>query len=111
MSRACMDCSELLEAGRGKRCGSCRRARAAGRPNNTALGYTPRWRELSKRYRRAVPYCEIRGPGCQRVAVEVDHKIPLRPPAYGKSTWSNCQSVCKPCHVAKTRADAERWAA
>lgn len=70
-------------------------------------GYGSRWRRLSERKRRVTPFCELHLPGCQLVAVDVDHRIPIR--AGGRSTWANAQSTCRPCHAQKTRLDAERF--
>lgn len=104
MKRVCDGCGDLIEASAGHLCDDCQRQRWSAMPSRTARGYSHRWQLLSKRYRRRVPYCEIRGPGCQRVAVDTDHKVPVR--AGGRAVWANCQSVCRVCHVRKTREDA-----
>lgn len=48
-------------------------------------GYGSAWRRISERMRRLTPFCELHLPGCQLVAVDVDHRIPIR--AGGRSVW------------------------
>ena len=89
------------------RCEDCQRALWRAQPSREKRGYTRRHRTLSERYRRLVPYCELRYPGCELAATDADHKVPLR--AGGKSIWANYQSTCRPCHAVKTREDAKRY--
>ena len=103
--RVCIGCGALID--RGPRCVGCTSQRNAALPSREARGYTYRWRLLSAKYRRLTPWCELRYEGCQSVAVDTDHRIPVR--AGGKSVWNNCQAVCRPCHARKTREDARRY--
>ena len=105
VSRACLDCAAVIP--RGPRCPDCETKRNIARGSSTKRGYTYRHRSLSERYRRVNPLCELRFPGCQFLAVDADHKLPIR--AGGLNVWSNYQAVCKPCHSRKTREDATRY--
>jgi hypothetical protein len=67
--------------------------RNVARGSSTARGYSSRWRRLSERYRRFTPYCEIQYVGCQLVAVDVDHRVPIR--AGGRSIWAIAQAASK----------------
>lgn len=102
--RACLSCGEPTKA---TRCPPCASERNVERGSSHQRGYGSRWRRLSERYRRIVPYCELHLPGCQRIAIDVDHKRPLR--AAGRSTWSNAQSTCRSCHRIKTARDLEEY--
>ena len=104
MLRPCLSCGE---PGKATRCPSCASVLNIERGSSTRRGYDSRWRRISERYRRLTPYCELHLPGCQRVAVDVDHRIPIR--AGGRSVWSNAQSTCRSCHAIKTRLDRERY--
>lgn len=102
--RPCLDCGDVSKF---TRCPGCTSKLNRARGSSTARGYDARWRRLSERYRRLVPWCELRFPDCARVAADVDHRIPIR--AGGRSVWANAQSTCRPCHAQKTRLDAERY--
>ncbi len=104
MLRPCLECGEATKR---TRCPEHESELNIRRGSSTARGYDSRWRRLSERYRRLVPYCELRYPGCARVAVDVDHRIPLR--AAGRSTWSNACSACRPCHATKTALDKDLY--
>jgi 5-methylcytosine-specific restriction protein A len=98
-------CPNLVESGR---CADHDRKRQYYRDHprgsSTAQGYGQRWRRARARFLRAHPLC-VR---CGAVATVVDHKVPHR----GNPTlfWdeANWQSMCKPCHDAKT-ARQGRW--
>lgn len=67
------------------------------RGSSTARGYGRQWRKLRDTKLAADPVCEA----CQEaLANEVDHRTPKA--AGGTDAWSNLQSLCKPCHSAKT---------
>lgn len=102
--RACLTCGAVTKA---TRCPACTSERNIARGSSQARGYGRRHRDLSERYRRLTPFCELRYPGCERVATDADHRVPVR--AGGKSVWANYQAACRPCHAAKTRLDAERY--
>lgn len=99
-------CGELTKR---TRCPSCESKRNIARGSSHQRGYTRRHRDLSERYRRSHPLCELRYPGCEGWAVDADHRVPIRPSAGGKSVWSNYEAACRPCHARKTREDAERY--
>ncbi|MFC7447903.1 HNH endonuclease signature motif containing protein [Rhodococcus daqingensis] len=52
----------------------------------------------------AHPFCQW--PGCPRLAVDVDHIVGLTSGGE-KYDPANLQSLCKPHHDAKTRAEAQ----
>lgn len=91
----------------GARCTLHRRAKDRARGTAAERGYDAEWGRLSLSYRSEFPYCQLRGPHCHLVAVDIDHRVPLR--AGGRSEWSNCVSTCRPCHRRKTIEDEARW--
>ena len=64
-----------------------------------------RWQQLRAAKLRANPVCEH--PGCRRVAVIVDHVVPLGEGG-AEYEWSNLASLCRPHHDEKTNAEALR---
>lgn len=60
------------------------------------------WRRKRARFIKANPYCFK----CGAPATQVDHKIPVD--KGGTDDDFNLQSLCKPCHSAKSVADG-RW--
>lgn len=73
------------------------------RPTAEARGYDSKWRKLSKTYIAAHPLCQL-NERCKHptLATEVDHILPIRTHPELRLVWSNLQSLCHPCHVAKT---------
>jgi len=84
-------------------------------------GYTSRWADFARRYRRQYPLCGMRAPGapettdsvCQRdgivtAAALVDHIVPVT----GKddpSFWTGpFQSLCSSCHNQKRQKESMR---
>lgn len=104
MLRPCLSCGEPT---RRTRCPDCESARNIARGSSHARGYGRRHRNLAARYLRLHPWCELHLPGCRRVAVDADHRVPLR--AGGRSIWANYQAGCRPCHAVKTRLDAQEY--
>lgn len=66
--------------------------------------YGAEWRKLRKRRLDADPLC-VHCLDREHItpAVEVDHILPIA--LGGKDEWENTQSLCKPCHQAKTAED------
>lgn len=63
---------------------------------------TKRWKTLRQRKLASSPHCQ--SPGCTAAASDVDHIVSLR--AGGAPyDYANLQSLCKPCHSAKTAAE------
>lgn len=50
--------------------------------------------------------CQIRGPRCLSQATEADHIIPLSITGPAGDHDGNKQAACRPCHQAKTQAEA-----
>jgi 5-methylcytosine-specific restriction protein A len=74
---------------------------------NLTGGYDGQWRKLRNRRLDAEPLCRhCTGRGLVTPAVEVDH---IKPKALGGGDeWDNTQSLCKACHIEKTRTDVQR---
>jgi 5-methylcytosine-specific restriction protein A len=67
---------------------------------------TRAWKQQrAKCFQRDGWQCQIKGPTCEVAAVECDHVVP----AYlgGDDTLGNLQSACRPCHRARTQAQAK----
>jgi 5-methylcytosine-specific restriction endonuclease McrA len=62
------------------------------------------WKAIAARVRRRDPLCCIAGPRCTRTTTEVDHIVPVH--LGGTHDLDNLQGVCRPCHAAKTQAEA-----
>jgi 5-methylcytosine-specific restriction protein A len=62
-------------------------------------GYSTRWDQIARAYRRANPLCAV----CARPATVVDHIISKR--AGGSDEWRNLQSMCARCHARKTASE------
>jgi 5-methylcytosine-specific restriction enzyme A len=69
---------------------------------------TGNWQAIRRRHLARQPLCE----GCSGVvpATEVDHIVPIKSGG-AKRDPSNLQSLCRPCHQEKTRAetDGKTW--
>jgi len=100
VSRSCLDCGAIIS--RGPRCAPCESKRNVARGSSSRRGYGYHHRTLSERYRRRNRLCELRYPGCLFLAVDADHKLPLR--AGGRNEWSNtrCASPATPARPEKT---------
>jgi 5-methylcytosine-specific restriction endonuclease McrA len=72
-------------------------------PEWSALYRSPRWREARAAQLAMMPWCL-----CGRKATDVDHKEPHRGEAAMFYDPENLRSMCKACHMAKTRQDRER---
>lgn len=66
-------------------------------------GYAHGWPKVRSAKLAADPICEIRICCQGMVATEVDHIIPITKRPDLRLEWSNLQSACKPCNVAKAR--------
>lgn len=105
MMRVCLGfrgngCGKLVKRGR---CPACTLLLGQSRGSSSARGYDGKWRRLSERQRREVPWCQIRLPGCTLRAAAGDHVTPLW--AGGKSIRSNVQSACASCNAKKRDLD------
>lgn len=59
------------------------------------------WRELSRAFLQSAGYkCQAKLDGCQGLAMEVHHKVPIRTPEgwERRLDWSNLEAVCTSCH-------------
>lgn len=70
-----------------------------------AKRYGAGWKKLSEWFKRRNPLCaECMRQGRATEAFDVDHVVPKR--LGGTDELANLQSLCRPCHKAKTVADA-----
>jgi 5-methylcytosine-specific restriction protein A len=71
--------------------------KASTRAPRSPNASTRRWRNLRARKLEANPVCELKLPGCEGAAVEVDH---IRQLAAGgdRFDWANLRSACEACH-------------
>jgi len=100
---ACPSCGKLYTA---RRC-PCRTAWAGSAWHDPKLrsGTVRRqWQAMRDAKLDAQPRCEY--PGCDRPAVVVDHKVPLKVDPKGLLDWNNLASLCDPHHQEKTKRDA-----
>lgn len=78
------------------------------RKDSDSLYGTSRWKNARKRFMMNNPICaECKSTGLITAAQCVDH---IRTVQSGADFWdeTNWQSLCKPCHSAKTRKDGSR---
>lgn len=114
--RACPRCGAPI----GATCARC--GPPIYQPNATTRGYTRAWARYARDFRARFPFCGVRLDGrfhgehsaCARdgrrtIARLVDHIVPI---IDGGSMWdeTNLQSLCYPCHFAKTDAERRRRA-
>lgn len=97
-------CSALTSKGRCENhsgpSASTPKAWATTTTSSSARGYGSRWRKLRALKLAEQPVCEA----CRRaMATTVDH---IKPKARGGGDeWENLQSLCDPCHKAKTASE------
>lgn len=86
-------CPESVSVGR--MCAA--HARAVDRARGTAVerGYGPEWREISRAFLRANPWCK-----CGKPSRHTDHIVAKRDG--GTDDPSNLQALCHSCHSRKT---------
>ena len=71
--------------------------------------YDAHWRRLRRAFLAANPLCARHLERALTVAAnEVDHKIPIAVRPDLRLEWDNLQSLCKPCHSAKTYRETGR---
>ena len=82
------------------------REREDRRGSSTARGYGADWQRLRRRKLQTAPLCEdCKSRGRLTLAVEVDHKIRISERPDLRLDWDNLQSLCAPCHAAKSAAE------
>ncbi len=72
------------------------------RPTATQRGYDYAWRKLARTYIKAHPECAW----CGGRGALVDHVVPLTQGG-ARLDRANLQTLCRPCHAAKTRAERQ----
>ena len=73
------------------------------RATSTARGYGYAWQKQRERKPRTEPLCRIcTAEGRATLAVEVDHIIRVADRPELRASWDNLQSLCQPCHAAKS---------
>lgn len=102
-------CKQLVQAGQ-RYCDEHRPAHAWAdrRESASARGYGWRWQQTRKRIlRRDCGLCLVcAAAGRVTAATEVDHVVPKE--EGGGDDDDNLQSICGPCHTAKTGREAAR---
>jgi 5-methylcytosine-specific restriction enzyme A len=79
------------------------------RPSAARRGYGPRWRRARAAYLARHPLCvPCKAAGRLAPATVVDHIVPHRGDTVLFWDERNWQSLCKPCHDAKTAREG-RW--
>ena len=77
-----------------------------GRESASKRGYDRPWRRLAAWYKRQHPLCAAcDGEGIVTAAALVDHIVPIVKDPTRRLDPTNLQSLCAPCHAAKTAAD------
>jgi len=71
------------------------------RGSSTRRGYDAAWQRARLAKLAADPICQIRICCAGAVATEVDHVRPIAEHPELRLEWSNLQSACKACNVAK----------
>ncbi|WP_084211107.1 HNH endonuclease signature motif containing protein [Pseudonocardia acaciae] len=100
--RVCPRCRRPVSG----RCPTCQPSPSgwAARPSKAWInGSTRRWRRLRAAKLADQPLCEQ----CGALAHEVDHITSLGEGG-DRYDWTNLQSLCTPCHQAKTLAESAR---
>ena len=82
------------------------RASDQQRGSSTARGYDYAWQKLRDRKLRADYLCaSCESQGRATLACEVDHVIRITERPDLRLDWGNLQSLCRPCHAAKSAAE------
>ncbi len=77
-----------------------------GRESSTRRGYDYRWQKLRLWHMRQHPLCvACNAEGRVTAAELVDHIVPIAVDPTRRLDPTNLQSLCAPCHAAKTAAD------
>lgn len=65
---------------------------------------TSQWRRLRVAKLRETPLCEYCTPGRERLANQVDHRVPVKEGG-DPWAWDNLASCCQSCHSRKTASE------
>jgi 5-methylcytosine-specific restriction protein A len=91
------NCPELVERGKAY-CPKCEKKYGGEydrqRGTAAARGYDYRWKKIRERKLDTDPMCEMKLPGCTRVAYDVHH----RDGDSHNHAWNNLESGCRSCH-------------
>jgi 5-methylcytosine-specific restriction enzyme A len=109
--RQCSDqpCDQFAIPGGRGRCAKHAKKANQQRGTTAERGYDHVWERLRLRKLRANPLCELNviceGMFPENRATQVDHKIRISERPDLRLEWTNLQSVCTPCHAAKSYAE------
>lgn len=79
---------------------------SACRTDGAHATYDHRWRRLSEQHRAKNPLCKnCWDNGITTPADDVDHIVPIYKAPGRKYDPTNLQSLCKKCHIEKTKRD------
>jgi 5-methylcytosine-specific restriction protein A len=99
--RPCLGrCGRLVP--NGGYCSICRKTEDRRRGTTAERGYANGWPRVRAAKLAIDPVCQIRTHCQGAAATEVDHIVPIEQAPYLRLEWSNLQSACKPCNVAKS---------
>ena len=105
--RACISCGRAIP--NQAHAAWCPRGRAwKTRPKKNQQLYSGDWPVLVKQILRRDPWCMLRGTGCERLSVEVDHIVAVSDG--GTNDPENLRGVCKRCHARRTGQQGARAA-
>jgi 5-methylcytosine-specific restriction protein A len=106
MPTACITCGRKVFGA--SRCREHRGKAWKNRPKANQDRYSGNWPQLVQQILRRDPWCMLRGTGCERLSVEVDH---IRSVAEGgTNSPENLRGVCRRCHARRTGQQGA-WAA
>jgi 5-methylcytosine-specific restriction enzyme A len=100
-------CAVLVPVGT-PRCVAHGRVQEARRGSTVSRGYDADHRRLRKAKLAVDPFCQIRTHCQGAIANEIDHIIPISQRPDLRLEWTNVQSACKPCNVAKRNRENSR---
>ena len=98
LARPCLDCGVLIRSG--SRCKRHQKAHEEQRRPSSAERCGPGWAAVAKQVLWRDRYeCQLRLPGCTRVATTADHVIARS--QGGTNDLENLQAACARCNSAK----------
>jgi 5-methylcytosine-specific restriction endonuclease McrA len=77
------------------------------RSRHNAFYASKRWRITRRRKLFTAPLCELEHPGCEGLATEVHHRVPLDQDDSNRNRYSleGLVSACRPCHSRESRRE------
>ena len=98
MPIACITCGVSVYGA--SRCPKHRGKAWKRRPRRNQAAYAGDWPTLRAQILRRDPWCMLRGVGCERTSVEVDHVRSVSDG--GDNSPENLRGICRRCHRRRT---------